>query len=161
MAAFPSQNKRRLADLPFFYRFIATGFFSGYAPIAPGTAGSAAALAFFLIPWFADVRILIPATCVMFALGGIAADKAERLLGQDPSVVTIDEVAGMWISLWFVPLSLYAAVGAFFVFRLFDIVKPYPARYFDRKHGGWNIMLDDVVAGVYANIVMQVAVRIF
>jgi phosphatidylglycerophosphatase A len=160
MAAFPSQSKHRLTDLPFFYRFIATGFFSGYAPYAPGTAGSAAALVFFLIPSFSHIGILIPATILMFVLGGIAAEKAERLLGQDPSVVTMDEVVGMWLSLWFVPLSVYTIGAAFLLFRIFDIVKPSPARYFDRKTGGWNIMLDDVIAAIYTNIVMQILIRI-
>lgn len=159
MAASPSPNKQKLSELSFFDRFIATGFFSGYAPAAPGTAGSAVALAFFLIPGFSSFGILMPVTVVMFIAGGIAAGKAERLLGQDPSAVTIDEVAGMWLSLWLVPVTLTTALAAFLIFRFFDIVKPWPARYFDRKTGGWNIMLDDVVAALFTNIVMQILLR--
>lgn len=161
MAAFPIQSKQRLAEVPFIYRFIATGFFSGYAPVAPGTAGSALALAFLLIPSFASVWTIVPVTCVMFVLGGISAEHAERVLGQDPSAVTVDEVVGMWLSLWFVPVTLWTAAAAFFIFRFFDIVKPFPARYFDRKSGGWMIMLDDVAAAVYTNLVLQIALRIF
>jgi phosphatidylglycerophosphatase A len=84
----------------------------------------------------------------------------EIFYGHDPSTVTIDEVLGMWVSLLFLPKTLLLAVGAFIIFRLLDIVKPWPARFFDRKQGGWNIMLDDVVAGIYTNLVLQLAVKI-
>ncbi|MGE5315449.1 MAG: phosphatidylglycerophosphatase A [Acidobacteriota bacterium] len=161
MAASPNQSKPGLSGLSFFDRFIATGFFSGFFPVAPGTAGSAAALLFFLIPGFSAWYVLIPASVILFALGGRAAGKAEALLGQDPSFVTVDEVVGMWTSLWLVPLTVTTAAAAFFLFRLFDIIKPSPARWFDKKSGGWNIMLDDVIAAVYTNLVLQIAVRVF
>ena len=161
MALSPNRTRQQLSGIPFFYRFIATGFFSGYSPFAPGTAGSAAALVFFLLPFFGRPEVLMPATIIIFILGGVAAEKAENLLGQDPSPVTIDEVAGMWLSLWFLPHSLPYIGAAFFLFRFFDIVKPFPASYFDRKSGGWNIMLDDVMAGIYTNIILQVFYRVF
>ncbi len=161
MALSLNRNRQRLSEIPFFYRFIATGFFSGYAPFAPGTVGSAAALVFFLLPAFGRPIILLPATVVMFVVGGVAAEAAERRLGQDPSCVTIDEVVGMWLSLWFLPLSLPVIGAAFFLFRFFDIVKPFPASYFDKKSGGWNIMLDDVVAAIYTNLVLQAAHRFY
>ncbi len=97
---------------------------------------------------------------ILLLLGGFAAGKVETSYGHDPSIVTIDEVLGMWVSLLFLPKSLLLAVGAFIIFRLLDVVKPWPARFFDRKHGGWNIMLDDVVAGIYTNLLLQFAVRI-
>ena len=71
----------------------------------------------------------------------------EKKYGHDPSVVTIDEVAGMWVSLVFLPKSIIVALTAFLAFRIFDIIKPYPARLFDEMHGGIGIMMDDVVAG--------------
>ena len=85
----------------------------------------------------------------------------EKTYGHDPSIVTIDEVLGIWISLLLLQKSFIIITAAFFLFRAFDIFKPWPARVFDRKQGGWNIMLDDVVAGLYTNIVLQIAVRIF
>jgi phosphatidylglycerophosphatase A len=77
----------------------------------------------------------------------------ERTLGEDPSVVVIDEVVGMWISLILLPKTIAATVMAFLLFRLFDILKPPPARQSERFRNGWGIMTDDVVAGVYANLV--------
>jgi phosphatidylglycerophosphatase A len=69
--------------------------------------------------------------------------------------VTIDEAVGMWISLIFLPKKIFVVIAAFFIFRIFDIIKPYPAKKFDRMHGGVGIMMDDVIAGAYANIVVQ------
>ena len=66
----------------------------------------------------------------------------------------------MWISLWFIPFSLLNLSIAFIIFRVLDILKPYPAGEIDKKPGGWNIMLDDVVAGIYTNIILQVALRV-
>ena len=85
----------------------------------------------------------------------------EQQYGQDPSVVTIDEVVGMFISLWFVEPTYLNLGLAFLIFRILDILKPYPAQIFDLRKGGWNIMLDDVVAGVYTNIIIQISLRWF
>ena len=79
----------------------------------------------------------------------------ERWRGPDPAVVTIDEVVGMLISIIFLPQTPMYLLSAFFLFRLLDILKPWPASYFDARPGGWNIMLDDVVAGVYANCILH------
>jgi phosphatidylglycerophosphatase A len=70
----------------------------------------------------------------------------------DPSIVVIDEVVGMWISLLAIPMGISAAILAFLFFRTFDILKPFPARQMEHLPGGWGIMMDDVVAGIYANI---------
>jgi len=149
------------AHLSFLTRFFGTGFFTGYAPYASGTVSSAAALLFFLIPGFASTLAIIPATLALFIIGGIVAGKMEHQYGQDPSIVTIDEIVGMWLCLWFVPIT-YLNVGlAFFIFRILDILKPYPAGDFDKRSGGWNIMLDDVVAALYTNIIIQVALRYY
>jgi phosphatidylglycerophosphatase A len=155
MAPSPNRSRQQLSELPIVTRFIATGFFSGYSPFAPGTAGSAVALVFFLIPAFGRPEVLLTATLAIFFLGAYAADAAEKVLGKDPSPVTIDEVAGMWLSLWFLPQTVFFIIAAFFLFRFFDIIKPFPASYFDNKAGGWNIMLDDVMAGLYTNLLLQ------
>ena len=141
-------------------KIFASALYSGYSPVASGTAGSLVGLIFYFIPRFESDYVLLPACVLVFLLGGFAARKMEMFYGHDPSAVTIDEVLGMWVSLLFLPKSLLLAAGAFVIFRLLDIVKPWPARFFDRKHGGWNIMLDDVVAGMYTNLVLQLAIRI-
>ncbi|MBI2428229.1 MAG: phosphatidylglycerophosphatase A [Ignavibacteriales bacterium] len=145
----------------FFTKFIGSGFFTGYAPFATGTVASAVALLFFLIPDFHTPVVLIPSTIILFLAGGKAAEEMEKSYGQDPSVVTVDEIAGMWLSVWFVaPSPLYLGI-AFLIFRVLDILKPYPAQLFDRQKGGWNIMMDDVIAGIYTNIILQIAIRWF
>lgn len=157
-----SQNKSASASASadFMTKFIGTGFFSGYFPKAPGTAGSALGLACIFIPGFRDPFTIIPATIILFLIGGLAAEKMEKIYGQDPSIVTVDEIVGMWLSLWFIPFSYINIFLAFIIFRALDILKPYPAAIFDKRSGGWNIMLDDVVAGIYTNIIIQIALRI-
>lgn len=141
-------------------KVIGSGFYTGFAPAASGTFGSMAGLAFVLIPNFTLPEVIIPATIVLFYLGGRAAESMEQVYGQDPSEVTVDEIVGMWISLWFVPLTWLNIALAFLIFRVLDILKPYPAGEFDKKSGGWNIMLDDVIAGMYTNIIIQIALRV-
>ncbi|MDD8017891.1 MAG: phosphatidylglycerophosphatase A, partial [Bacteroidota bacterium] len=145
----------------FFVKIIGSGFFSGYSPFASGTVGSVVGLLFFLIPNFHLPIIIIPVTVALFVAGGFAAGKMESIYGQDPSVVTVDEIVGMWISLWFIPLTWVNVALAFLIFRILDILKPYPAQMFDSKPGGWNIMLDDVVAAMYTNIIIQVSLKYF
>jgi phosphatidylglycerophosphatase A len=84
----------------------------------------------------------------------------EKRYGHDPAEVTIDEVLGMWISLLLLPKKIFIVIAAFFIFRFFDIIKPFPARKFDAMHGGLGIMMDDVIAGIYANIILQIALLI-
>ncbi len=82
----------------------------------------------------------------------------EKVYGDDPAEVTIDEVLGMWISLILLPKRILVAVLAFLIFRVLDIVKPYPARRFDNLRGGYGVMLDDVISAVYTNLIVQLAV---
>lgn len=128
---------------------------TGFSPFASGTVGSAFALLFLFIPGFSAWYVLLAASVVVFAVAVPYATKAEHVYGEDPSMVVIDEVVGMWITLAspLLPVDwLYVVVG-FFLFRFFDIIKPPPAKYFDRRPGGFGIMADDVVAAIYANIV--------
>ena len=141
----------------FLTRVFGTGLFSGYAPFASGTVGSAVGLAVYWIPGFEQPQWIIPITAAALFFGVIASARMEKALGHDPSEVTIDEVVGMWISLLLLPKSITIALCAFVLFRLFDIVKPPPARIFDRWRGGAGIMLDDVVAGLYTNLILRAA----
>ncbi|MCL4847569.1 MAG: phosphatidylglycerophosphatase A [Acidobacteria bacterium] len=136
---------------------VATCLGAGYAPFAPGTVGSAVGL---LV--YAAVRaagggaVEAAAVVVVFAVGVWASSVAERHFGRtDPGPVVVDEVAGMLVTLLFVPVSVTGAILAFLLFRVFDVVKPYPANRLERLHGGFGIMADDVMAGVYANVVLR------
>lgn len=132
----------------------------GYAPIAPGTAGSVAGL----VVWWFLARESTPTSLALLVigLGGLgvwAAGVTEREAGRtDPGIVVIDEVVGMLVTLAFVPVGATGVLVAFLLFRLFDIIKPFPARLSERLPGGWGIMIDDVIAGLYANLVLQLVV---
>ena len=141
-------------------RFLATGFFSGTSPIVPGTAGSLVGLALYAIPWLDDLVKFSMLLVVTFFVGVWTSAQLERELGDDPQVVVIDEIIGMWISLLFLPRILWVAAVAFVLFRIFDTFKPFPARNAERLKGGWGIMLDDVVAGIYANLGTFIIYRI-
>ena len=129
----------------------------GFAPIAPGTAGSAVGLVLFWAVrstrsiWF-EVAVLL-----VVAVAGVAAASAAEVTYRrlDPGLVVIDEVAGMLVTLLAVPVGFTGAVMGFFAFRLFDILKPFPARQAERLPGGWGVMTDDLVAGVYAQGVLR------
>jgi phosphatidylglycerophosphatase A len=137
-----------------FSKCIATAFFAGYSPIAPGTAGSLIAL----IPLFFFPGIRTPLLAllivIVFLAGRWVAKKFEDAYGDDPQIVVIDEVVGMWITMVLVPITLFNLVAGFVLFRFFDIVKPPPARQLERLQNGWGIMLDDVAAGIYAGLVL-------
>jgi phosphatidylglycerophosphatase A len=144
-------------------RFLAAGFYSGYSPIAPGTAGSAVAwVIFILIPGLRDVPLLLT-SIVVFFIGVKVATDVEKTDGHDASVIVIDEVVGMWISLLFLPASISWTgwVAAFFIFRLFDIIKPFPAGRSQKLPAGWGIMVDDMFAGIYTNLAVQLIFRFF
>lgn len=137
--------------------FIATAAYSGYVPIAPGTVGSAAGLVVYLLAWWSGsplVEMLLIAA--LFAAGVWAGTTAERFFGGiDPGPVVIDEVVGMLITLAFIPVSWSGALAGFVLFRIFDVVKPWPARSLERLHGGLGVMADDAMAAIYANLSLR------
>ena len=136
--------------------FIATCAYVGYAPVAPGTFGSAIGLAvFYLVRQQRSTTVEIAAIAVLVAVGLWSATEAEHHFGGiDPGPVVIDEVVGMLITLAFIPVNMAGAIVAFFIFRLLDVVKPWPARRLEHLPGGFGVVLDDMMAGVYGNIVM-------
>lgn len=139
----------------FLDKLISTGLGTGLSPFAPGTAGSLLALIIYFIPGFHNTFIMLPAIILFFAWGTLAADRMEKAYGHDPSRVVIDEIVAVWISLLFLPQRLILALMAFVIFRALDIFKPFPANYFDKRDRGISIMMDDVVCGVYTNILLQ------
>jgi phosphatidylglycerophosphatase A len=141
-------------------KLFASGLFSGYVPFASGTVGSLLAVGLYCIPGFETPTIFALIILATLAIGTKTADIMERRYGHDPAEVTIDEIAGMWLSLFLLPKKIFVVILAFFIFRLFDIIKPFPARKFDVLNGGFGIMMDDVVAGMYTNITIQIALQI-
>ena len=140
--------------------FIATFGYVGYFPIAPGTAGSLAALALYaFVRWAGLPAVELVTIVAVFAIGVWAATGTERALARkDPGPVVIDEVLGMLITLAFLPLSPWGIVAGFLIFRLFDVIKPFPAGRLEHLPGGLGIMADDAMAGVYAHLVLRIAV---
>jgi phosphatidylglycerophosphatase A len=135
---------------------IATVFGVGYAPIAPGTFGSAAGLLlWWLLP--ASPSIQAAAIVVIFVAGSWGGSVAERHFGRtDPGQVVADEVMGMLITLFLNPVGWIGALAGFLLFRVFDVIKPYPANRLEQLHGGIGVMADDAMAAVYANLVLRV-----
>ncbi len=138
----------------------------GYVPIAPATAASAVmALLLYLsgVPSYTTLVIVLP---VLFLLGVFVSNRAEKEWGSDSGKIVIDECAGFFVTIAFIP-SFYAGdiagslVLAFFLFRFFDIVKPFPVGRSQALPGGWGVMTDDLLAGVYANITIRVFERLF
>ena len=142
--------------------FLATCGYLGYVPIAPGTFGSAAGLAVFYVVRSSGSTVVELATIVgLFAVGVWSATAAERHLGGiDPGPVVLDEVVGMLITLALIPVSVTGAIVGFLVFRVLDIVKPWPAAAFERLPGGVGVMADDGMAAIYGNLVMHGLVRL-
>ena len=138
--------------------FLASFGYVGYFPIAPGTAGSAAALALYaLVRWSASPLVEGVVLVAVALIGTWSASIAERQFGvTDPGQIVIDEVLGMLMTLAFVPLTWPGVVVGFFVFRALDIVKPFPANAVERLHGGLGVMADDAMSGVYGNIIVRV-----
>ena len=140
----------------------ATAFGAGYLPVAPGTWGALEGLLIYgtlfrsFSPWL-FLLLLVP--FVFFSV--FVSTRTEKVFGiKDPGCIVIDEVVGMMITLVFIPWTWKTALAGFILFRVFDIVKPFPVRWFqDHFPAGWGVMLDDVVAGIMANALLQIAWR--
>ena len=136
---------------------IATGFYSGYLPKAPGTWGSLVGLLLFYLLHTLSLPVYLAVVAGIFVVGSFAAGEAEKILdSRDPGAVVIDEIAGMLITMIAVPATPLNMALGFILFRIFDIAKPFPVNFFDQRfHGGLGIMLDDVMAGIYSLIILQ------
>ncbi len=147
---------------------IASGLGAGYSPVAPGTAGSVVGAGIAVLPavisghssFSGTIYTLL--TVFIFFAGVWAAGRAEVIYNEkDCGKIVIDEIAGMLVTLYLIPFNWRWLAAGFFLFRLFDITKPFPARTIDRRvGGGWGVMLDDIAAGIYANIALRIIVRL-
>jgi len=139
---------------------IATVFGLGYIPFAPGTFGSAAGLALW---WFLPSSVWVQAAAIvgLLALGSWSSGVAEEHFSRtDPGQIVVDEVAGMWLTLFLNPVGWFGTVAAFLLFRIADIIKPFPADRLERLHGGFGVMADDAMAAVYANLVLRLLLTV-
>ena len=150
-------------------RIVSTGLGVGYFPVAPGTMGALATLILFWIaPEFTSLQLsgIILGITIAAVFSAtiteremIASLGAER--GKDPGIIVVDEIVGMLVTLVAVPKTARYLIAAFILFRIFDIVKPFPIRKIEKLHSGWGIVFDDIIAGIYANLVIQLIRIIF
>lgn len=155
-------KERKIADetvkIDFFTSLFSSFFYTGYFPKASGTIASAAALLIFLLKIFYDPFWLLALILICFVAGIYASKLMIRRFGDDPSEVVIDEAVGMWLTVLIFFLlngmtpDLKGVIICFFAFRFFDITKIQPAKYFDELNSGFGVMMDDVIAGIYAGV---------
>jgi phosphatidylglycerophosphatase A len=142
--------------------FVATGFFIGTVPFAPGTFGSLIGLPVCFL--LSHLNLLESVICILvfilFAMG--IASAAEKIIKQrDPGQIVIDEIAGLMVTFAGLPFNLKTVLAGFIIFRVFDILKPFPIRMLERRVGGGSgIVLDDVLAGVYGNLIVRLGIYI-
>ncbi len=140
--------------------FLATGFYSGYSPFAPGTAGSLVGVGLFCL--IHNSPFYVPITLAVVLAGVPASGRAETLFGKmDDKRIVIDEVAGQLIALYASPFAAAPVACGFLLFRLFDIWKVWPIRLFEKMRGGWGVMMDDVAAGFFALAFCRVIIYSF
>lgn len=148
------------------YKAFATALGAGYSPFAPGTAGAIlACIALWLFEKYDIISttttplLFITLITVTTILGIIAANRLEEDWGKDAQKIVIDEVIGMWITMLFVPFTWLNLLIGFVLFRFFDIAKPLGIRKMENLGGGLGVMADDMLAGIYGNIVLLIIIR--
>ncbi len=149
--------------------FLASGLGAGYSPIASGTVATAVAIPIYFAAFhplnhlnLLHAGIYLVLLAFLFLLGVYVSTKAELALKEkDPHYVTIDEIAGFMMTMFLVPFSSKSIIAGFFLFRLFDVWKPYPIRQIQILRGGWGVMIDDMLAGLYSCICLQILFRVF
>ncbi|WP_100643332.1 phosphatidylglycerophosphatase A [Alteromonas facilis] len=134
------------------YHFLALGFGSGLIPLMPGTMGSIAAIPVVLLASLANIQGFILITVLACLLGVLICQRASDAMGvHDHGSIVWDEIAGMLVTFLFIPITPITIIAGFVLFRLFDILKPWPISFLDKHvHGGFGIMLDDIIAGLMA-----------
>jgi phosphatidylglycerophosphatase A len=140
--------------------FVCSFGYIGFFPVAPGTVGSAAGVAVYLAARSLGIPYIEPLLIVALAVAGVALTRPceEDLRCTDPGPIVIDEVMGMLITLAAIPIGWGGILLGFFLFRVLDVVKPFPARQLEKLHGGFGVMADDAMAAIYANLLLRGAV---
>jgi len=144
----------------FIIKILSTFFYLGYLPLIPGTFGSLAGIVLiYLINVYALNYVLL--TLGITAIGFLVCGHAEKAMQKkDPRYVVIDEVSGMLLSLLFIPYNIKLVIIAFILFRILDTFKPYPAGRLEKLKGSVGIMSDDLIAGAYTNLILQIVIRV-
>jgi phosphatidylglycerophosphatase A len=141
--------------------FLASWFFTGLVPKAPGTVGTLAAIPMALAIHFLGAVYGGVCLLILISVAVLTSELSRKLMGRgDPSEIVIDEAAGYSVTLFLLPLSWFNLTLGFFLFRFFDISKPFPIRRLEKVKGGFGIVLDDILAGVYANLILEM-IRLF
>jgi phosphatidylglycerophosphatase A len=142
-------------------KIIGSGLYTGFFPKVPGTFASLIALFFYLIPGFENPFFLISAIIISTLIGIPIGTYFEKTYGKDPKYFTLDEFIGTWISLLFIPKVYYFIIPTFIIWRILDILKPYPANISENLNGGIGIILDDIISGMYSLLIMHIFITIF
>jgi phosphatidylglycerophosphatase A len=140
--------------------FVATGAGVGYAPVAPGTAGSLLALCLYLVYPLPEPIGWAFLLMTLFLFGIASTSTIPDEWGKDPGRVVIDEMVGFWFAVALLPRTFTTVIAGFLIFRGLDIVKPPPARAAERLPKGWGIMMDDVIVGIYTNLIIRLLTKI-
>jgi phosphatidylglycerophosphatase A len=155
-----NENATSHRRAPILYIAIATLMGTGYFPIAPATAAS---LLLCFVIWFVPRHplILIPSVLVLLIIGIWTASRLEQFWGEDDRRIVIDEAVGIIITLFLIPQKILFFIVGFLLFRFFDILKPYPINISQHLPKGWGVMIDDIVAGIYSNILLWAFIILF
>lgn len=139
----------------------ATGFGVGYLPKIPGTIGSILGVILFMLLTSVSFQVKVVVLLFMFFLGAMAAAKIENYSGKkDNQIIVIDEIVGVWVTLLFAPEGVEWVLASLILFRIMDITKPYPIRKLESLNKGYGVMLDDILAGVFAGIILVIVNRV-
>lgn len=150
-----------MTQINLFEKIVGSGFYTGFIPFASGTFGSLVALIIYYIPGFEKLWIIIPSIIILFFYGIFVSTKFEKVYGKDPAECTVDEVVGTWIALIALPKTILISLTSFFIWRILDIIKPFPARNSENLSAGWGIMIDDIISAIYTLIVVHLIVILF
>lgn len=145
----------------FFTKALGSGLFTGYFPFASGTVASIVATLIYFIPGFEKIYILIPLIIFFIIISIPIGNSFEKEYGKDPTFFTLDEFIGTWISYLFLPKNFLLIFITFLLWRILDILKPFPARKLENLNGGLGIVIDDIISGIYSCILMNIVFLIF
>jgi phosphatidylglycerophosphatase A len=143
--------------------FLATGFYTGYAPVVPGTFGTLVGIPIAFLLSFLNLGMSTMILIALIIVSCWIADEAEKIYGiKDPNDIVIDEVVGYLVTVWTLPFTWVTVLAGFFLFRILDILKPFPIRKIESwVPGGTGVVMDDVLAGVYGGIILSGLIRLW
>ncbi len=148
--------------LNYFILFVATGFGAGFSPVVPGTMGTLLAIPIYYFGSSISSPLYALTLVAFFFFSSWISNQAERYWGtKDDRRIVIDEIMGFLVTMLWVPKSISSIIAGFILFRFFDIVKPFPIRHLERVKSGFGVVLDDVLAGIYSNIILHLIWRVW